>query len=507
MRTSLRMLFGTLVAALLVVALWAPWGWGVRAGIAAPAAASVQLQWQAKANMLTPKDSFGTDHVAGKLYLIAGGADTGNVLEFDPRANTWATLANQTARSRLSAAFLNSASGILAIGGAVGGAAQTTVESYVRPDPSSNLTVSVLGQSMPTARYGLAAAAAGGKVYAIGGHGGPGVGILGTVEEFNGTTWAAKTAMPTPRMGLAAAAVSGKIYAIGGSVAPQGDPLGGPLGIVEEYDPVGNTWQSRASMPTPRTQLAVVAANNKIYAIGGYNGGALAIVEEYDPATNTWASVSASMTTARYALGAVFFDGKIYAMGGATSPGALSAVVEEASIIPNTPTPTLTPPPSSTPLPTLTPAPTETPTPTWTPLATVTPMETPTITPTPTVTPLPGVEVPVLPTLTYGPPATDLAALSAAVAFLRDIPTQFVSWTYLGESSVVVQLMIPTRRAVPFSTACWSGPNATAEERAAAILHGIKPVGAEAIHFFVRGTRSYVFDVSTGDYCWFDLIT
>lgn len=114
--------------------------------------------------------------------------------------------------------------------------------------------------------------------------------------------------------------------------------------------------------------------------------------------------------------------------------------------------------------------------------------------------------VPVLPTVTTGPPSTDMAALGAVVAFLRDIPTQFVSWSYLGPSAVVVQLMIPTRQQLAFPTGCWSGPNATAEERAAAVLHGTKPAGTESIHFFVRGTRSYVFDTSTGDYCWFDLM-
>jgi len=144
--------------------------------------------------------------------------------------------------------------------------------------------------SMPTARYGLAAAVVNNKIYAIGGWNGS---YLATVEEYDPATniWTAKANMPTARYYLAAAAVSNKIYAIGGY-------NGSSLATVEEYDPATDTWTAKASMPTARYMLATVAVSNKIYAIGGYNDSFLATVKEYDPATDTW-TARASMPTAR----------------------------------------------------------------------------------------------------------------------------------------------------------------------------------------------------------------
>src|SRR5205814_1596928 len=52
--------------------------------------------------------------------------------------------------------------------------------------------------------------------------------------------WAVKAPMPTARRALAAAEVGGKIYAIGGEGSR------GRLQVVEEYDPVSNTWTTKA---------------------------------------------------------------------------------------------------------------------------------------------------------------------------------------------------------------------------------------------------------------------
>ncbi len=141
--------------------------------------------------------------------------------------------------------------------------------------------------------------------------------------QSTGDTWATKASMPTARYLLgAAAASSGKLYAIGG--------LGnGILATVEEYDPATNTWATKAPMPSHRAGLGVaMAANGKLYAIGGEAGGILASVEEYDPATNTWAS-KAPMPTARRGLGvAAAANGKLYAIGGVDSIAALATVEE-----------------------------------------------------------------------------------------------------------------------------------------------------------------------------------
>jgi hypothetical protein len=91
-----------------------------------------------------------------------------------------------------------------------------------------------------------------------------------------GDTWATKAPMPTARAGLGVVAVNGKIYAIGGTTAggqyPPDVSGSGLVGTNEEYDPATDTWTTKASMPTPRDYFAIAAYQNKIYCIGGAIG-------------------------------------------------------------------------------------------------------------------------------------------------------------------------------------------------------------------------------------------
>src|SRR5689334_19119241 len=81
-----------------------------------------------------------------------------------------------------------------------------------------------------------------------------------------GDTWVTKASMPTARWALGAAAVNGKIYAIGGRTSS------GVTGAVEEYNPTTNTWSTKANMPTARGHIGAEVVDGKIYVIGGWNG-------------------------------------------------------------------------------------------------------------------------------------------------------------------------------------------------------------------------------------------
>ena len=74
--------------------------------------------------------------------------------------------------------------------------------------------------------------------------------------------WATKANMPTARYQLAAAAVGIKVYAVGGTV-------GDAINKNEEYDPIGNAWATKANMPTARQRLAAAAVEGKVYVVGG----------------------------------------------------------------------------------------------------------------------------------------------------------------------------------------------------------------------------------------------
>lgn len=136
--------------------------------------------------------------------------------------------------------------------------------------------------------------------------------------QAQGNTWTTKADMPTGRGGLAAAEINGKLYAVGGINS----------GVLQVYDPQTNSWMSRASMPTARGFLAAAAIDGKLYAVGGiYFGTIHNALEVYDPQTDTWTSKT-SMPTARGSLAVVAIDGKLYAIGGTNGSGSQNNKLE-----------------------------------------------------------------------------------------------------------------------------------------------------------------------------------
>ncbi|MCH8845107.1 MAG: hypothetical protein IID61_19285, partial [SAR324 cluster bacterium] len=178
----------------------------------------------------------------------------------------------------------------------------------------------VTKSSLPTARSGAVAAVVGGKIYVIGGQGGP----LNVNEEYDpdADAWRTRSDMPTARSFPAGSASGGKNYVFGGDVGAMADNTN------EEYDPVTNTWTIRTVMPTKRFGAASVEVNGKIYVLGGDDFPPSNIVEEYDPSLDEWTNCSglpnppcAAMPIGRFDFAAVALNGKIYVLGGDTGGG------------------------------------------------------------------------------------------------------------------------------------------------------------------------------------------
>src|SRR5437763_985425 len=96
--------------------------------------------------------------------------------------------------------------------------------------------------------------------------------ILGTpAANAQGGKWVSLTPFPEPHeevIGGATTAPGATEAAIHPTIAQR------VLNTVEEYDPEGNTWRTRAAMPTPRNHTAAGVVNGKIYVIGGRIGAA-----------------------------------------------------------------------------------------------------------------------------------------------------------------------------------------------------------------------------------------
>jgi N-acetylneuraminic acid mutarotase len=170
---------------------------------------------------------------------------------------------------------------------------------------------------MPTARQEVAAAAHGGRVWVIGGFGASAEPVA-TVETYDPATnvWEARAPLPEPVHHAAAAVVGDRLFVVGGYTG--GRVRWTASESVYEFIPARDTWEARASMPTPRGALAVAVLDGKVHALGGSGEQLSGAHEIYDPATNRWTTANA-MPTARDHLAAVAFQGRVWALGGRAS--------------------------------------------------------------------------------------------------------------------------------------------------------------------------------------------
>ena len=134
------------------------------------------------------------------------------------------------------------------------------------------------------------------------------------IYDPSSDSWTTGAELPTRRRGIGVVAANDKVYAIGGT-----DGQLNGYNTVEEYDPSSNTWARKADMPTARGFAAVCILDNLVYVIGGRDSGSyseiLNTVEVYDPITDSW-STGTSMPTSRSGAAIGVIDGKIYVIGG-----------------------------------------------------------------------------------------------------------------------------------------------------------------------------------------------
>lgn len=193
---------------------------------------------------------------------------------------------------------------------------------------------------MTAARAYLGVAVVDGRIYAIGGDGGSEIGncmtgagmtnnVVNVTEAYDPILdlWVSKAPMPTHRALFGTAVYQGKIYCIGGYNGA--NVFYGPesynwkteyydVGANEVYDPGTNTWETKASMPTPRFSAATNIVNGKIYVIGGHTMTNLwsnfNLNEAYDPETDSWATKTPAPFNVSCPASAVV-DNKIYVLG------------------------------------------------------------------------------------------------------------------------------------------------------------------------------------------------
>jgi N-acetylneuraminic acid mutarotase/flagellar hook assembly protein FlgD len=195
---------------------------------------------------------------------------------------------------------------------------------------------------MPSAtEEGRAVFAPNGKIYVIGGNAisssswAYSYTPTGTVECYDPETdtWERDTdhggtlaPMPTARSVFGAVVGSdGRIYCFGGYAGTLSE--GGSTDVTEVYDPMTNTWETKAPMPQRECCFAEAGVGSRLYVIEGeYNqnsatgGGStrLANTWSYDTLLDSWTQVQSSPVARTDAISAVGRDGRVYVYGGST---------------------------------------------------------------------------------------------------------------------------------------------------------------------------------------------
>ena len=152
--------------------------------------------------------------------------------------------------------------------------------------------------SLPVALEESGAAAAGGKLYVVGGFDAAG-NSLTTVWVFDGNAWSAGPRLPLGLDHASAATLDDHVYVAGGH------SFGRDSARFFRLD--GSAWTELAPMRHPRGGHTLLAAANRLYVIGGNNAAAnVAPAEVYDPKTGAWSDLPALPVPRNHVAGFVF---------------------------------------------------------------------------------------------------------------------------------------------------------------------------------------------------------
>ena len=145
---------------------------------------------------------------------------------------------------------------------------------------------------MQQARNSFGVAVVEGKIYVIGGE--YGMDFLGSNECYDpkADVWVALVPMPTARAGFAVVVYEEKIYCIGGRIGANFSGVNShyyeppppvKFSVNEVYDPVTDSWSTKASMPISESDLQAYVVDGKIFVIDVYGN-----LFMYNPADDLW---------------------------------------------------------------------------------------------------------------------------------------------------------------------------------------------------------------------------
>ena len=208
--------------------------------------------------------------VAGKLYVagfLFGSSlrdGDGRTFAYDPDADEWEQRASMPVGTDRGSACVATLDDDIYV---FGGASEATMPDASMYDTLADEWTPL--PPMPALREHCVAAGIGGKIYIVSGRANSiqGIQIESWVYDPVSQTYDERAAMPTPRAGGAGAVLAGRIFVFGGE-GNDDDPEG-VFHEIEAYDPVADSWEELPDMMTPRHGFAAASVGDRIYLPGG----------------------------------------------------------------------------------------------------------------------------------------------------------------------------------------------------------------------------------------------
>src|SRR5215203_5000413 len=160
------------------------------------------------------------------------------------------------------------------------------------------------------------AAVLGGRLYVVGGVGDRGLARNALELDVRRRRWRL-VAGPTPREHLAVVAAQGRLYAVGGRTAGYDTNLA----TVESWRPGERRWRREPQVPERRGGTGAASMGARIVSVGGEAPeGTIRSVYVFDTRSRTWSRVG-DLPRPRHGVGVATVDANVYVVGGGLQPG------------------------------------------------------------------------------------------------------------------------------------------------------------------------------------------
>ena len=300
----------------------------------APVAPSIE--WSDGADAPIARVEPGAVQVGGKLYVIGGYVDddlaaTRRFDVLDLAAQTWAAMPEPPVGvPETHGAWAADETSFYIAGGQIGGSIPGVATAAVwRYDTVAEAWSSL--PALPEGRYGGAMAYLGGTLYFFGGDRPDRTTVSADVWALDVRApqagWVPKASLPLPGDHISAAAAGGKVYAVGGEHGHAG-ALGDDADYIQHdylfaYDPAADAWTRLADLPeaSSHAEATTLSVNDRVLVLGGQiaDHHITRTVRLYDPLTDAWTQLD-PLPDKRKGGAAAWFGGKLYFTNGQNDP-------------------------------------------------------------------------------------------------------------------------------------------------------------------------------------------